>query len=81
MNLKQRIVLRYVDLDPARHHALTDSSSGPEGEHMPIGVPEQRLGIVVHENKDRRIPFPRHIFHGPFDERYGPVGDAITRIY
>ncbi len=75
------LVMRYVDLDPARPHALPNSSSGPEDKHMPIGVPERKLGIVVHENKDARIPFPQHIFSGPFDERYGPVGDAITRIY
>lgn len=75
------LVIRYLDLDPPGPRALANSSSGPEGKHIPIGVPERRLGIVVHENKDARIPFTRHIFHGPFDERYGLVGDAITRIY
>jgi hypothetical protein len=39
------------------------------------------LRVVVYENPYARVPLPRNIFDGPFDERWGPDGDAIGLIY
>jgi hypothetical protein len=36
---------------------------------------------VVHENPYARIPLPRGIFVGSYDERYGPDGGRITRVF
>jgi hypothetical protein len=39
------------------------------------------LRVVVYENPYARIHLTREIFSGPFDERYGPEGNYIVRIY
>ena len=43
---------------------------------------EQHLGVIVWENNFARIPLPRDLFRGRFDERYG-VDDqgCLQRIY
>jgi hypothetical protein len=43
-----------------------------------------QLRVVVCENPYARIPLPRELFRGPYDERYGldeTTNDRITRLY
>lgn len=47
-----------------------------------IYVGEQmHLGVIVWENDFARRQFPRDVFCGPYDERWGRDGDLITRIF
>jgi hypothetical protein len=39
------------------------------------------LRIVVHENPYARIPLPRELFRGPWDERYGGLDGTIQRLF
>ncbi len=39
------------------------------------------LRVVVHENPFARRPLPCELFRGPYDERFGPDGDHVTRLY
>lgn len=43
---------------------------------------EEHLGVIVWENVFARVPFPRHLFCGDYDERYGldDVGN-LRRVY
>lgn len=40
---------------------------------------ERQVGVIVWENAFARIPFPRHLFRGPYDERWEATGDKIER--
>jgi hypothetical protein len=40
-----------------------------------------QLGVIVWENHLARIPFPRSVFCGPNDERWGKDGDEIKRLF
>jgi hypothetical protein len=40
---------------------------------------EQHLGVIVWENNFARIPFPRDVFCGDFDERYGTDDEGNLR--
>ncbi len=43
---------------------------------------EEHLGVIVWENSFARIPFPREIFCGEYDERYGLSDQAVlTRLF
>lgn len=42
---------------------------------------ETVMRVVVYENPYARIPLAREIFVGPYDERYGPEGDRIVRVF
>lgn len=38
--------------------------------------------MIVWENAFARIPFPRHLFRGDYDERYGPDDEGnLRRVY
>ena len=39
------------------------------------------LRISVYENPYARRPLPRHFFMGPYDQRFGPDGGQITRVF
>lgn len=39
------------------------------------------LGISVHENPDARVPFPTHLFDGPYDEWWRRDGRGIRRVF
>lgn len=39
------------------------------------------LRVVVHENPFARKPLTRELFRGPYDERFGPVGDHMACLY
>jgi hypothetical protein len=41
----------------------------------------QELRVVVCENPGARTPLPKEMFHGPYDERYGPANGYITRLF
>jgi hypothetical protein len=58
------------------HLHLMEAESG-----TPRDVSLRHLRVVVHENPYARIPMPRDLFVGPFDERYGPVDRGIGRIF
>ncbi|HEV2800976.1 MAG TPA: hypothetical protein VGW12_10790 [Pyrinomonadaceae bacterium] len=42
---------------------------------------ETTLRVLICENPYADIQLPRQIFTGPFDERYGPEGDHILRVF
>jgi hypothetical protein len=42
---------------------------------------DERIGVIVWENAFARIPFPRTLFCGAYDERYGLDGDEIARVF
>jgi|ERR1700722_2255469 len=42
---------------------------------------ERQQGLIVWENVYARVPLPRDLFNGPWDERYGQDGTDITRIF
>lgn len=42
---------------------------------------ELQQGVIVWENVYARVPLPRDIFNGPYDERYGLDGDDIARVF
>lgn len=46
-----------------------------------IDSAETVLRVVVYENPYARLPLTRNIFTGPLDERFGPRGDNITRVF
>jgi hypothetical protein len=39
------------------------------------------LRVVVHENPYARIPFPRELFCGPWDERYGSLEGRVQQLH
>lgn len=39
------------------------------------------LGVIVWENYFARVPFPRTMFCGPYDERWGRDGDQLKRLF
>jgi hypothetical protein len=46
-----------------------------------INAAETVLRVVVYENPYARLPLTRKIFTGPLDERFGPDGHNITRLF
>ena len=52
---------------------LRHTSKTKSGEH--------KLGVIVWENMLARIPFPRELFRGKFDERYGLDGANVGPIF
>lgn len=40
-----------------------------------------QLRVVVHENPFSRIPLPRELFRGPYDERYAGCAGRIVRVF
>lgn len=47
-----------------------------------VHVEEKRnLGVIVWENAFANNPFPRDLFCGDYDERWGLDGDFLTRIF
>lgn len=45
--------------------------------HVLQGVP----GVIVWENHFARVPFPRTIFCGPYDERWGKDENQLKRLF
>jgi hypothetical protein len=68
---------RTLTLD--EHLEEIDKARGTERD-----VSLSQLRVVVCENPYARIPLPRELFRGPYDERYGldeATKDRITRLY
>lgn len=42
---------------------------------------ELQQGVIVWDNIYARLPLPRSIFNGPYDERYGLDGNDMTRTF
>jgi hypothetical protein len=42
---------------------------------------EKQLGVIVWENAVARMPLPRHLFTGPYDERWGVEGDSQQIVF
>lgn len=49
--------------------------------YVAIKQDETKLGVIVWENRFARVPFPRELFCGPYDERYVFDGDRIKRAF
>ena len=47
----------------------------------PFDLNEEYLGVIVWENRFASKPFPRELFAGPYDERWGADGTELKRIY
>lgn len=58
------------------------SLGGWVGTERDFDQEEEHAGVIVWENAFARIPFPRHLFCGDYDERYG-LGDEgdLRRVY
>lgn len=46
-----------------------------------IDATQTFLRVVVYENPYARLPLTRKMFTGPLDERFGPDGDHIKRVF
>jgi len=46
-----------------------------------IDAAETILRVVIYENPYARLPLTRELFTGPLDERFGPDGDNIKRVF
>ena len=55
---------------------LEDDSIQPE-----FDLNEEYLSAIIWENVFARIPIPRDLFCGPYDERYGADGEIVTRVF
>lgn len=84
------ITLRYVRRGYAKLcKTLRDSKSQPGfdlgkwiNESQDFDSEEQYVGVVVWENHFARVPFPRELFRGDFDERYGVDDEGrLNRIF
>jgi hypothetical protein len=83
------VTLRYVGVGQERFGAhmreLAKQHPVPIEDWFTVEVDfdrtERQLGVIVWENPFARIPLPRHIFCGSYDERYGPEGDSLTRVF
>jgi hypothetical protein len=58
------------------------SLEGWVGAERDFNQEEEHIGVIVWENAFARIPFPRNLFCGNYDERYG-LDDYgyLRRIY
>jgi hypothetical protein len=74
------ISLRHVPIGQI-HSRLRDAggSSVPEQPHFSID--EKQPAVIVWENDLARIQFPRDLFCGCYDERWGKDGDVVARVF
>lgn len=81
------ITLRHVRIGYARYrkHILKKVQKISFEEafttDMDFDREEKHLGVIVWENRFATVEFPRNLFCGPYDERYGLDGDNITRVF
>ena len=87
------IALERFPLGQMEFRVLVAQKELEEGRDLPIGEfmqllednrtqHERRvLRAIVYENPDAKRPLPSEIFVGPFDERYGRLGDTIGQVY
>lgn len=87
--LSALITLRYVSIGQARLQAHMRELE----KQRPVTIEdwfivevdfdrtECQLGVIIWENPFARIPLPRGIFCGLYDERYGIEGDYLARVF
>ncbi len=73
----ERLMTRQPDITPVETFRETFSPDIDFDKH------ERQLGVIVWENVFARIPFPRNLFRGPYDERWGQKGNKleIERVF
>jgi hypothetical protein len=60
----------------------TDSIAVARTRYPNFDQDEERIGVIVWENCFARLPIARDVFNGPFDERWGSLGDgSIKQIF
>ena len=79
------VTLRHVYVGQRRYRKLFRDSL-KTGEQISTSdvdfdIDEKLVSVIVWENAFARIPFPREMFAGFYDERWGIDGDVITRIF
>lgn len=79
------VTLRYVHIGSRRYQKLFREAR-KTGEHISpnnvdFDIDEKRVGVIVWENAYAKIPFPRDLFCGSHDERWGIDGDAIAQTF
>jgi hypothetical protein len=87
------ITLRQVDVGPKKLKAFLGKQMKQKLDITPVEAfaetfspdidfdkHERQLGVIVWENMFARIPFPRHLFSGPYDERWVQKGHIIERV-
>lgn len=79
------ITLRHVRIGQMRYRKfirdLRKQSSIDASIQFEYDIDEEHLGVIVWENVFARMPLPRELFCGPFDERYGADGEYIKRVF
>jgi hypothetical protein len=71
---KEAILGRKLELDE-----FWEETQRARGTALDLSL--SQIGVVVHENPFARIPFPRELFRGPYDERFGGEDGRIRRIF
>jgi hypothetical protein len=79
------VTLRHVPVGQVRYRLLLHESlkgghpTAPED--VDFDIEEKHPAVIVWENAFARIRFPRELFSGPYDERWGLDGNVITRVF
>jgi len=71
---KERALGRELHLEELSHFAEFLTAEGKN-------TAETALRVVVYENPYARIPLPRDILRGPYDERFGPERESVLRLF
>lgn len=84
------ISLRQVPVGEQRLRKIRDDNPGvPFGDAFAMAVErygedffdEYQQGVIVWENIHARLPLPKELFDGPFDERWGLDGGDLACIF
>jgi hypothetical protein len=102
-SLRSAITVSKAELQQRTFPACLGTRSESAQRGCPEGIPEGfrawpnrtarfegTVRVIVIENRHRRVPFPKDLFRGPFDQRWnweeewcGPqwIGDTLREIY
>jgi|GEM_PF-219705 len=85
------VTLRYVEVGQKKVNELADrlvkerpGTSAAEflseisSEPLEFDKAERHIGLIIWENPDARHPFPRELFRGPYDVRWGQLGSTTN---
>jgi hypothetical protein len=83
------ITVRHVHIGSMRYrkYYMDGTNLPPEQREeyfrreVPFDTEEKHLGVIIWENRFAKVPFPRNIFCGIYDERFIYDGQQIDRIY
>ena len=70
------ITLRNLQVGRIRHELLRDFARDEE-----IDLEEMQPSVIVWENAFARIPFPRTLFTGPYDQHWGVHDNGVNRVF